>query len=286
MATARGINQQDAIVGSDEFMGRGLYWSSPTAAPNVLPPLAGHTYSRAVAINNARIIVGESYIPEDNPVTPGFRAVVAWYINAAGAVEGPVELPFLIGDIAGLASDLTETVGGVTVVVGASGDGASGTGEYPLPVSWTVTIAESGLAVTGPDQFGGTYSQGDARRVNNYGDAVGMASFGGGPARPYLRRAGQSIASLPLLSTGVSGIAQSINDAGRIVGTQWVSKKGSVTVSSRAVLWTNSTTVVDLNSQVSLGKSEVLDYAFDINTRGDILARLNIGNTPCLLRAK
>ena len=279
LVSAEGINQQDAMVGYDEFVGRGLYWSSPTAVPIPLPPLPGHTHSRAHAINSAGIIVGASYIPEDPPTTPGYRAVVAWYVNATGSVLGPVELPFLTGDLVGRANDLTEAVAGVTSVVGASGLNDS------LPVFWSVTVAESGLVVTGPALFGGNYFLAEARGVNNFGDAVGMVAWAAdSAAAPFLRRAGQFMVPLPMLPKAVSGLATSINDAGRIVGFQSIFQKGQG-MQSRAVLWTNSTTVVDLNSQVSLGSSETLDYAIDINRRGDILARIN-GNTPCLLIAK
>ena len=281
MVSAEGINQEDAMVGYDEFFGRGLYWSSPTAAPKSLPPLIGHTHSRAHAINTAGIIVGASYIPEDPPVTPGYRAIVAWQINAAGSVSDPVVLPFLTGDLVGRAFDLTEAVAGVTTVVGMSQPGLYD----PLPLSWTVTIAESGLVVIGPDLFAGNYFLAEPHGVNRFGNAVGMVAWAeGSGAAPFLRLTGNSMTPLSMLPKATTGSATSINDAGKVVGYQTIFQKGQGAL-QRAVLWTSSTAVVDLNSQVSLGSSEKLDYAFDINSRGDILARIN-GNTPCLLIAK
>src|SRR5262245_6390315 len=97
---------------------------------------------------------------------------------------------------------------------------------------------------------------------------------------PFLRRAGQVVAPLPLLSNGVSGDAVGNNDARVVVGGQFVSSRQGL--ERRAVLWPSATTVVDLNSLVSLGKSETLAWSLRINSRGDILAISN-GGLPCLL---
>ncbi len=293
LVSAQGINQLDNIVGHNPTAG--FTGAHPLPHLSYLPPLAGHTHSTAAAINNSKLIVGQSYIPEDNPDTPGFRAIVAWYVDADNNVVGPVELPFLNGDIAGRVSDLTEAidVDGITFtsVVGTSGNHLSGADVWPQPVSWTVMMAEGTLTVAGPAVFPGSYFLAEAYGVNNLGDAVGMVALQeGSPASPFLRIAGQPLGSLPLLpNTEGAGIATSINDAGEIVGHQtlWFTHRTNET---RAVLWTNSTTVVDLNSQVKLGRGEKLETALDINNRtprGDILAILDpYYSTPCLLIAK
>ncbi len=278
--TAAGVNRLDEIVGTDEIASVGLYWSSPDAGPVPLLPLARHTHSEAVALNDAGIIIGSSYIPEDAPVTPGFRAVVAWHVNLLGVVSGPVELPYLAGDIVGQANDLTEAANGLTTIVGTSGWDSS-----RLPVSWMVAVAGEGFTVIGPAEFDGAYVLADPWRINNLGDAVGIAAFmEGGAGMPFLRRAGQSVLPLPILPNAVSGSATAINDGGRIVGGQFVELKGQGLV-RRAVLWTSPTTVVDLNSLVSLGRSESLPWCLRINSSGVILATIN-GHTPCLLIPK
>jgi len=278
---AHGVNQFNEIVGTDEIWNVGLYWGSPGAEPIPLFPLAGHTHSRAVALNNAGVIIGSSYIPEDPPVTPGFRAAVAWRVDSEGGVSGPVELPFLVGDIEGDANDLTEAASGVTIVTGTSGDLDS------LPVSWSISVGGDGLIVTEPVMFIGAYTAAVPWSINNAGDAVGRAGFApGGAGMPFLRRAGQAVLRLPLLSNAYSGSAAGINDAGRIVGGQGVTlPRSTLGGATRAVLWTSPTTVVDLNSLVSLEKSESLTWSLRINNRGDILAFIN-GNTPCLLIAR
>jgi hypothetical protein len=274
--TARGVNQLDEIVGTDEIASVGLYWSSPGADPVPLLPLTGHTHSRAVTLNNAGIVIGSSFIPEEAPITPGFHAAVAWYVNPQGVVSGPVELPYLAGDIAGAAHDLTDADAGVAVIVGTSG-----TTDSALPVSWAVMVGEDGLAVIGPTQFAGNYVLAEPWSVNNSGDAVGRAAFAeGGAGLPFVRRAGQAVAALRILPNAFSGSAVGINDAGVIVGGQGVTLRQGV--GTRAVLWSNATTVVDLNSLVSLGKSESLTWSLRINSAGDILAIIN-GGFPCLL---
>ena len=96
LTSAQGINQQDAIVGQDELVGCGLYWDAPNAVPIVLPPLPPYTHSKAWRVNDARIIIGESYNPSP---TFGDKTLVAWYVRADGddRVVGPVPLPFLDG---------------------------------------------------------------------------------------------------------------------------------------------------------------------------------------------
>jgi hypothetical protein len=277
---AQGINELDEIVGFDEVEQVGLFWPSPSAEPVPLLPLPGHTHSRAARLNNAGIVIGSSFIPEDAPVTPGFHAAAAWYVDPQGVVWGPVELPYLAGDLAGEPTDLTEAVGDEALVIGTSE-----TADSALPVSWAVTVGDGGLAVIGPATFDGDYAGASPWTVNNSGDAVGVAAFAeGAPGRPFLRRADQAVAPLPLLSNAFSGSATGINDAGVAVGGLFVtSRRGAV--ERRAVLWSSTTTVVDLNSLVSLGKSETLVWSLRVNNSRDILAIIN-GHTPCLLIAK
>ncbi len=287
LTSAQGINQQDAIVGQDELVGCGLYWDAPNAVPIVLPPLPPDTHSKAWRVNDARIIIGESYNPSP---TFGDKTLVAWYVRADGddRVVGPVPLPFLVGDIEGRAADLTDEAAGVTLVVGTSSTVVGSDETFWQPVSWTVTRTDSVLTVTGPAVFAGSYFLGRTYGVNNFGDAVGNVVLqSGSPPNPFLRIAGQPLGSLPLLPRADNGRATSINDSGQIVGSQVAYPRGRG-AEFRALLWTNSTTVVDLNSQVKLDSGERLDTALDINhrtPRGDILARNHAG-TPCLLIAK
>ena len=138
------------MVGTDENLNRGLYWSSPSdLSPTELPPIVGlgHTHSRAYAINDAGIIVGASFLPEDSPVHPDYRRIVVWRVDELGNLSGPIALPFPTGDLRGSATDLTEQDNdGVTVIVGSTGDSTT----FPSSaVQWFVIVEEEAWMLGG-----------------------------------------------------------------------------------------------------------------------------------------
>jgi hypothetical protein len=286
LVEANDLTHANAIVGYDQLQGMGLYWSSPTAPPISLPPLPIHTHSAARAINGDGIIVGVSFSVNPNAewIEPGSQSLVAWHVSSGGVVTGPVELPFLSGDWAGRVMDVSEFVGGVASVVGSSGDTAAGNDAVPLPVAWSLVLTTTGIEVFGPMLVEGNYDVGDANGVNAAGTIVGAAGVPTGQA--FLKALGQPMQLLPMLTNAVSGHAQSINASGSSVGLQNVQPRRNSTVQRTAVLWPTASSVVDLNTQVSLASGERLEQAFDINTRGDILVRSNQGSRVCLLIKK
>ncbi len=285
LVEANDLTHANAIVGYDQLQGMGLYWSSPTASPISLPPLPIHTHSTARAINGGGIIVGVSFSVNPNAdwIEPGTQALVAWHVSSVGIVTGPVQLPFLVGDWAGRVMDVSEFVDGVVSVVGSSGDTAAGPDAVPLPVTWSLALTPTGIEVFGPTLVEGNYDVGDANGVNATGTIVGMAGLP--TSQAFVKAVGQPMQLLPMLTNAVSGHAQSINASGSSVGMQNVQPRRNSTVQRTAVLWPTAGSVVDLNTQVSLASGESLQQAFDINTRGDILARNN-QSSPCLLIKK
>jgi hypothetical protein len=279
--TVARINQLNALVGSDDDLGCGLYWSSPIDPdPTPLLPLLGvHTHSRANAINDDGIIIGNSYIPEVSPAYP--PAIVVWRIDAEGAASDPVVLPYPAGDSRGSATALTEQTDGVTVIVGSTGDAES----FPIhAVQWSVILDGAGKPqlLDGPNVLSSDYAQ--ALGINTSLSVVGQAVFTeGGAGWPYLKPADLPLVPLAGIPKATFGAAKAINDAGQIVGYQWYQSRGASVF--RAVLWTSPFNVIDLNSKVALGRSESLTLASDVNSQGDVLATIN-GNTPCLLIAK
>ena len=139
-------------------------------------------------------------------------------------------------------------------------------------------------STTGPTELAAGYGYPEALGINASLSVVGRAAFTeGGPGWPYLKLANSSsLVPLAAIPKATYGMATGINDAGKIVGNQSYLSHGEV---RRAVLWTSPTTVVDLTTQVTLGRSETLNWASLINNRGDILGSIN-GNIPCLLIAK
>ncbi len=283
MTSASGMNQSDAIVGQDELLGLGVYWSSPSSPPLLLPPLAEHEYSKAISINDDGMIVGESYNLGTTNIEPGDQGLVAWFVDEDSNVHGPVELPFLSGDWAGRVMQVGPANNGVATVVGSSGDSAAGPDEFPLPVAWSLVLTSDGLLVFGPAIVEGDYEVGDANGVNSSDTIVGMAGLP--TSYPFLKAAGEPMLILPMLSKAVSGYARAINSSGSTVGMQNVQPRRNSTLERTAVLWPTANSVVDLNTQVSLASGERLILTSDINTHGDILARNNQGS-PCLLIKK
>jgi uncharacterized membrane protein len=246
-----------------------------------LLPLPGHTHAKAHEINNSGIIIGTSYIPEDEPLTPGYRAAVVWRVDEQGVVTGPVALPFPAGHLIGVPNQLTETLNGITTIVGNTKEAPS-TPEHA--VQWSVGVDNAGVpyVISGPTILSSAYAYGSG--INSAKDVVGAAVFAGNVSQwPYLKRNGQSVTKLPGISKATYGLAFSINNGGQIVGYQGYLNRGYIT--NRAVLWTSPTAVVDLNSTVKLGVGESLERSWRINNRGDILAYTNT-DVPCLLFAK
>lgn len=279
---ASGINAQDVIVGVDDVLHCGLYWSSPTATPTPLLPLAQHTHATARMINQARVVVGSSYIPEDTPEHPDYRAIVAWKVSSSGSVLGRVVLPFPDGDLRGTALDINEAVNGVTIVVGTTGDATT----FPLhAVQWAVQEDEFGqlTLLSGPTIIASNFS--GANSLNDASTVVGSTVFStGGSAWPFYKLSDGAVIALAGISKATHGSANGINNSGKIVGYQGYISRAQGAV-QRAVLWNSPTSVVDLNTKVSLGSSESLRFATHVNDRGDILAVNNSG-VPCLLIAK
>jgi hypothetical protein len=282
--SAFGINNSDRIVGEDNALGLGLYWSSPLDSnPTPLNPLTDHTHSRAYCVNNAGIIAGASYNRVQAP-TAGASAIVVWRVNAQDAVSQPLTLPYPEGDLRGGPNDLTEQSNGITIIVGSTGDATN----YPLhAVQWSVFVDGDGnlSLLSGPTVLSGDYAA--AYGINAAGDVVGAASLDGGPHWPCVMSPGQDVLSLDGLPKVTWGDAGGINDGGKIVGSfSYLSARGLFI--DRAVLWVDPGTAVDLNSEVSLAKGETLEYATRINTRGDIIASSGNGSNAvgCLLIAR
>lgn len=267
-----GINELNEIVGSDDQIQLGVYWSSPISAPVWLPPLPSDAVTRGHDINTAGVIVGVSRVSSTSALS-----VVAWRVSAKGQVMGPTLLPSPDGLDMTVVRGLSEEVDGITTVFGRS------TTEPWSGVVWTLGIDASGnpvclSAVELP-------LASDVQGGNDYGDVVGATAASS--VKPFLKYAESNpdqLTSLPLISKATSGTAFDVNNSLQTVGENYYVSRGSTL--NRAVVWKTPQTVSDLNSQTSLGKSESLTRAYEINDRGDILAVLAKSGSvigPCLL---
>jgi hypothetical protein len=284
--SAQGVNNLNQIVGGTSVGGvnLALFWSSPTANPIPLPPLAGDVSSDAFAVNDDGIVVGESA----SGVSPKRGAVWRVLVDSNGdvQVDGPVERPPLIVGTAAQARNVNEVVDGTAWIVGNSAD---------LAVTWTVALRTDGTlaAPSAPvpvGTLGGSWSEGAG--INNFTDVSGRSatidstSFGA----PFLRLAGQSIQPLPIPRDTVFGIAEDINDAEEIVGSIRILvrfEKGANGYGpgvEHAWLWKDGSGI-DLNKQIPSKSGWDLKWAtvisndgviggwgnFDVYTRGFLL---------------
>ena len=284
---ANGINNLGEMVGVDENTGEGLYWRSPSDEdPITLSPLTGHLISFAFKINDTGIIIGSSREkivtdPED-PEYPVLPVPVAWKVNQQGTVSAPIVLPFPNGDTRGSVVDLSALDNnGMCRIVGYSG----AVDLHETAVQWDVIVGSGGALslAFGPidiGSLGGDHSA--AFDVNSGGDIVGQSG-----GWPFVKPSGQTVQPLIGIRKATWGYAEGINDAGTMVGIMGYLFHGAMI--EKAVLWSDATTVVDLNKKVVLGSSEVLEAAFRINNSGAILASgffpsiTEIGNVGCLL---
>ena len=247
---------------------------STDANPVELAPLAGDTVSRAYKINDSGFVIGSS--AGDGTFFP-----VAWKIRANGTASAPIVLPFAGNDTRGDVANLNEADEfGVTQIVGYSGVDDL----YETAVRWEVVVDDNDdpFILSGPTDLGSLLGYGSAAfDINFYGDVVGQSG-----REAFRKIAGQSMYTLPMIQKATSGAADGINDTGQIVGRQEYLFKGyAVQV---AVLWPNATSVVNLNKEVSLGRSEELLAAFAIDNSGHILAvgyfpSVSEGDVGCVL---
>lgn len=246
-ATARGVNAAGMIVGSSadsSGYGQAFVWTE-TDGMRALPRRAGYNTASGYAINDAQIVVGVSgsapvrWVPTgtgtwDVQELGGFGGTfgIAKAINATGVIVGYSE------DAAGLSRPFRWTqTGGMVALSVPSGEG------YPSAINGQGTIAgwyhptgtdqraiawpASGGAVELPPCSGGTmttaYAINDADVIVGTCTRPGKRGTGGtfaarwlpDPAVPNTWLPAQVLTD-PMGNLG--GAAQSINNAGEIVG--------------------------------------------------------------------
>jgi len=208
-------------------------------------------------------------------------APVAWKSRADGTASAPIVLPFAGNDTRGDVANLNQADEfGVTQIVGYSGVDDL----YETAIRWEVAVDENDdlLILSGPTDLGSLFGYGSAAfDINDSGDIVGLSGN-----EAFHRIAGQSMDALPMLQKATSSAADGGNNTGQMVGQQEYLFKGNPV--QVAVLWPNASTVVDLNKEVSLGRSEELLAAFAVNNSGHILAvgyfpSVSEGDIGCVL---
>ncbi len=245
---AAAMNEWGEIIGSNGFSG--LYWSSLTATPLVLPPLASGSVTEPYGINADGVIVGES----DN-------FPVAWRATAGG-VGQPLVLASEPGRVDAV-NDCNES--GVAQAVG-SVDGLG-------VVSWELQLSNGGLVVvSGPHPMGSGLLQ--VFGINNFGDSCGRA-WGLDPRQQHsqaYRQYALPDGTIEPLSTPRTARSRpsDINDNRQVVGT--VETFGAHRTLYGA-LWEADGKRVDLNKHLPRNTAwHLIWYATAIDSEGTIAA--------------
>jgi probable HAF family extracellular repeat protein len=236
---SNGINDLGEVAGSSNTATgiRAFFWTGKGGI-RALGALAGDSSSEAFAINAKGDMVGYS------SGRAGMRAV-RW--TRSGAIQILDSLPGATLSRAVAINDRGDAVG----------------------TSWGVSGKRAVLWSGGASQDLGTLprnSESEAVAVNNSGEVVGSSYEADGTRQAVLWAPGAAIRKLGLLTGGTSSRALAINDAGDIVGA------ASSLLGLRAVLWTRTGDVTDLNTTIPPGGGFVLMEAVAINQLGVIIA--------------
>jgi hypothetical protein len=257
---AYGVNQRNQIVGCAVTFGdvpyssSALFWRRPAPEldPAPLPPLDGHEHSSAKRINDAGIVVGQSWKEES-----GHLGVI-WQANVdeddTVTIDGPVMLPPCPGDTITTVTGITEVVEGAALACGGS---YAADGSLQHPVMWLIQLDENGDLLTPVDKPVALGLVGQSTwipyAINNGEDIIGNVS----PLPVYAPIDGTP-EYLPLTRRAEAGVAFDMNDDGVIVG--WVSipvRFGNqpYTLQPRAAIWKDG--------QVSLLQDKIRDKSWD-----------------------
>ena len=268
-STAFDVNDQNQIVGamangsSDTV---GVFWSSPTAAPTLLPPLPGDAHSRATGLNHTGLVVGES-MSSTFDVRRGVVWRVSVAVNGTVQVNAPVELPLPVGGIGSRIAAITEGYDGSAVVAGTTyyQDAVQEATIWMLSVNPDSTFFVAG--VEGLGSLDGAFSE--ANGANIFGDVAGSSGSANG-STPVIAPLGQDFQPLATPRNATGANAQDVNDLGDIVGPVYFWKRQWALPRGFAYLWQDGEPT-DLLQRVSNGSNwDRLSSAWAINNAGII----------------
>ena len=231
----------------------GFVWQNGQMTP--LSTLGGNNGS-AYSINNRNVVVGTAENTVADPTCPPpqvlqFKPVI-WE-------EGEIqELPTIGGDPDGIAFRINDK----GQAVGTSTDCSF------LPFH---ALLWQDNTVTDLGNLGGAFGH-VANGINNRGQVVGQSDLAGDTAlHAFLWTADDGIHDLGAFGGLPNSFATSINDKGQVVGASC-----DVNFDCGAFIWENGV-MTDLNTLVPPGTPLLLTSAEDINSRGEIVGRGDLG---------
>jgi probable HAF family extracellular repeat protein len=244
---ATGLNDRDQVVGMSGPDPDGKYcavlWERGML--HNLGTLPGDLGSQAYLINNAGMVVGDSYSWNAELET---LVTIAVYWNPGKSFP----LPPLHDGTVSVAWGVNDR----GQIVGQSGDD-----EHFHTVLWS-TSPKAGVVDLGT--LGGDSSSPNA--INNHGEVVGTAQTAGGDWHSALWDK-SGITDLGNFGDDPFGCAWALNNCGQIVGFSGVDYSDGST--AHALLWENGT-MINLQDQIPGDSGWVLRQALGINDQGQI----------------
>lgn len=251
-SVARGINDGEQVVGraDDGTNTRAFIWDSIGGMVS-LGTTAGHTDSEAFGINASGQVAGNAF----DAGTPSLDLnAFLWTPDVPNGTTGTFEDLGTLGGTNSIAQDVNDS----GQVVG----GSQIAGDNYHPFRW-VSSTFTDLGTLG-GQSNKRFHR--AQAINSAGKVVGLSFTSGGDQHAFLWVSG-AVDGAPTnpemkdLGTlgGTFGQALGINDSDEVVG--WSTDAGE---NYYAFIWLNDT-LIDLNDEIDITSSWVLEAASDIN---------------------
>jgi probable HAF family extracellular repeat protein len=258
--------------GIDPYICRAFLWQN--GVMTALPTLGGYN-SVATTVNNRGQVVGwaENNTQDPNCIAP---QVFDWEAFIWDMNDGKIhELPPLPGDVVAAATGINDN----GQVVGASSPICANAGVADS-ISARIVLWQNG-SVVDLGSLGGVQNN-LAFAINNRGEVVGQADIAGDTTyHAFLWTKGKGMQDIGTLPGDVVSVALGLNNKGQAVGGS-----ADANGNGHAVLWENGV-ITDLNTLICHGGSSLyLEYAGDINDRGEIVGQaidLNTGASPQFL---
>ncbi len=248
---ARGINSRGTIVGRSQTYVAGFgmtnraFMSQEATGMTDLGTLAGWVSSEARAVSDSGFIVGSA-----GNLLGGSRAV---YWNPDSTIQE-------IRGLSSRGSSLANDVNDKGQIVGWSENVSGVRRAFLSQAGSTAPSATRDLGGFTPNGWS------EANGINNRGDVTGSAQTANGQIHAFFLSDGQGMLDIHPQGLGGSSYGMDVSSQGEVVGRLDLLGGGS-----RAVYWTKSGGMIDLNTLIDPKAGWILQSAMAINHLGQVV---------------